>query len=106
MTREKEAAIEIFASMPEPVATLGLECWREYEEHKTPEARFAFALDKIEPLFELFDPINERTLKHLKTTFELHVVHKSKAVKDYPVMKRFTDVISKDMLDRGVFWSA
>ena len=30
--------------------------------------------------------------------------HKFKAVKDFPVMSRFNDVISKDMQNRGVFW--
>jgi 5'-deoxynucleotidase YfbR-like HD superfamily hydrolase len=102
--REKEAAKEIFASLPPPLNKLGSEYWHEYERQHNLESKFVFALDKIEPLFELLDPINERTLKVLKTTYELHIEHKSKAVKDFPILKQFHEVISKDMRDRGVFW--
>ena len=102
--REKEAAKEIFASLPESLKQLGLSRWQEYAEHATPESHFAHALDKIEPMFELLDSVNERTIKHLKITVEMHLSNKIKAVKDYPVMRRFVDVITNDMNARGVFW--
>jgi 5'-deoxynucleotidase YfbR-like HD superfamily hydrolase len=104
--REREAAKEVFASLPEPLDQLGLEAWQEYEDHKSPEARFAYALDKIEPLFELLDPVNERSVKRLKITVEMHLGNKVKAVVEYPVMARFVDVLTKDMVARGVFWES
>lgn len=102
--REREAAKEIFAALPEPLNTLGRECWNEYEAHESPEAKFCTVLDKIEPLFELLDPINERSIKDLKITFDMHVGNKYKAAKEYPVMMRFVEAISNDMKSRGIFW--
>jgi hypothetical protein len=32
------------------------------------------------------------------------MAHKLKATKEYPLMHRFNEVLSKDMKDRGVFW--
>jgi len=103
--RSRKAAEEIFGSLPESLREPGLAAWREYDEHKTPEARFCYALDKIEPLFELFDEVNERSMKRLKVTFEMHVSNKFPVVEDYPLMKRFTEVLSRDMNGRGIFWS-
>lgn len=102
--REKEAAKEVFASLPPSLQKIGLDAWREYEERESPEAHFAYALDKIEPLFELFDPINEQSMKRLKVTYGMHISNKVEPVKDYPAMKRFTEVLSKDMHGRDVFW--
>lgn len=104
--REKDAAQEVFASLPEQLQKVGYDCWREYEEQKSPEAHFAYALDKVEPLFELFDPVNQGSLKNLKITYAMHVANKFPVVQNYPVMKRFVEVLSKDMRDRGVFWEA
>ena len=61
--REKEAAIEVFASLPVMMRGFALASWQEYEGKKSPEARFAYALDKIEPLFEQLDPVNELSMK-------------------------------------------
>jgi putative hydrolase of HD superfamily len=104
--REFGAAAEVFNSLPEALATLGKERWSEYEEQKTPEGRFCFALDKIEPLFELMDPVAEKSMKRLKVTYEMHVAHKFFAAKEYPVLMRFVEVMSKDMLARDIFYKA
>jgi len=64
--REKEAAKEIFASLPPSLQEMGYRHWQDYEEHTSPEAKFCYALDKVEPLFELLDPVNERSMKRLK----------------------------------------
>ena len=102
--REQEAATEVFSSLPEELSTLGYNYWQEYEDQTSAEARFAFALDKIEPLFELLDPVNERSMKDLHITYDLNLSNKLKPTEEFPVMRRFVEVISKDMKDRGVFW--
>ena len=104
--REARAAKEIFESLPEPLDKEGYEFWLEYEAQQTPEARFCFALDKIEPLFELFDPVNQESMKNLQVTYEMNLSNKLRPTEEFPVMRRFVEVLSKDMLDRGVFWSA
>ena len=48
--REKEAANKIFGLLPEDQTEEMLELWNEFESLSTPEARFASALDKLQPL--------------------------------------------------------
>ncbi|MCR4274654.1 MAG: HD domain-containing protein [Candidatus Campbellbacteria bacterium] len=102
--REQADAEEVFASLPPSLREIGHESWRAYTEKDGREARFAYALDKIEPLFELFDPINERSLKRTHHTYQDHIERKRKATEGFPVMQKFVEVVSKDMLERDVFW--
>lgn len=102
--QEQKDALTVFASLPTPVNDLSKERWSAYENHSTPEAYFVYALDKIEPLFELYDPINEQSMQRLKFTHEMNIKKKHMATEQFPVMRRFVDVISDDMKARGVFW--
>ena len=47
--REKKAADRIFNLLPADQATALRELWDEFEERKTPESRFANALDRLQP---------------------------------------------------------
>jgi putative hydrolase of HD superfamily len=102
--REMEDAKQVFNSLPPPLNTLGRKRWEDYEEHKTVEARFVYALDKMEPLFELFDPINETSMRRLEFTYEMNIERKLKATEQFPVMQKFVQVLSDDMKKRGVFF--
>jgi putative hydrolase of HD superfamily len=48
--REKESANRIFGILPEDQAEEMLSLWEEFESMSTTEARFASALDKLQPL--------------------------------------------------------
>lgn len=48
--REREAAKRIFDILPEDQNEELLSLWEEFESMSTPEARFASALDKLQPL--------------------------------------------------------
>jgi putative hydrolases of HD superfamily len=48
--REKLAADRIFSMLPPDQAREFRELWDEFEERKTPESRFANALDRVQPL--------------------------------------------------------
>ncbi|MBQ9700632.1 MAG: HD domain-containing protein [Lachnospiraceae bacterium] len=48
--REQKAADRIFNILPEDQAQYFMELWREFEEAKTPEAKFANTLDSVQPL--------------------------------------------------------
>lgn len=102
--REQEAAENLFTSLPLSMRKEAYESWRDYERKESPEARFANALDKTEPLFELLDPINEQSIKRLKFTYSDHLDKKLLATEEFPIMRKFIDVASRDMLKRGVFW--
>ncbi|MTH99168.1 HD domain-containing protein [Roseibium sp. RKSG952] len=50
---ENKAAEELFGVLPEDQAIAFLNLWREFEEDKTPDARFAKILDRCQPLFQV-----------------------------------------------------
>jgi putative hydrolases of HD superfamily len=101
--REKEAAREVFASLPFSMQNLALESWQDYEQQTSPEARFVTALDKVEPLFELLDRVNETSPRRLNQTYAMHITKKRSATKNFPFMRKFVDVISADMRRRNLF---
>lgn len=48
--REKKAADRIFGLLPEDQGTALHALWEEFEANETPEARFAGAIDRLQPL--------------------------------------------------------
>jgi putative hydrolase of HD superfamily len=50
--RERAAAERIFALLPDDQATHVRDLWDEFEDRQTPEARFAHALDRLQPLLQ------------------------------------------------------
>jgi putative hydrolase of HD superfamily len=57
--REQRAAARLFGMLPEDQGREIRELWEEFEECETPEARFAAALDRLQPLIH-----NTRTQGH------------------------------------------
>jgi len=49
---EVEAAARIFGLLPEDQAQDFLDLWEEFEARRTPEARFAACLDRLEPILQ------------------------------------------------------
>ncbi|GGB79138.1 HD domain-containing protein [Dyadobacter sediminis] len=49
---EREAARRIFGILPEHQATELIAVWEEFEEQQTNEAKFARAMDRLEPLLQ------------------------------------------------------
>lgn len=103
--REREATQEIFSSLPAILQETARRSWEDYESRQSAEAKLAYALDKIEPIFELLDPTNERSMKRLKFSYEAHIGVKMRATERFPVMRKFVEVMTRDMLKRGVFWT-
>jgi putative hydrolases of HD superfamily len=48
--REQKAANRLFGVLPEDQGQTFLALWREFEDRQTPEAKFAFALDRLMPV--------------------------------------------------------
>ncbi len=102
--REREDAHILFQSLPESLREVARESWEDYEKQVSREAQFVFALDKIESLFELLDPVNERSIKRLKATYEDFKRRKLLTTTNFPVIHCFSQVIGNDMLARDLFW--
>jgi putative hydrolase of HD superfamily len=47
---EERAARRLFGLLPEPDASAHLALWREFEDAQTDDARFARALDRLQPI--------------------------------------------------------
>jgi putative hydrolase of HD superfamily len=52
--REEKAALRVFSILPDDQASEVLNLWHEFEDRATPEARFAAALDRLQPLLNNF----------------------------------------------------
>lgn len=104
--QEREDAKKVFASLPQEIALVAQQSWQEYENKTTLEGKFAYALDKVEPVFELLDPVNEKTFKRIKHSYQDHVGKKLRATAEFPVMRRFVEVTAAEKLARDVFWRA
>ncbi len=50
--RERVAAERIYSLLPEDQREEYLGLWLEFEEHRTPEARFAVCLDRLQPILQ------------------------------------------------------
>lgn len=50
--QEEAAAHRIFGLLPEEQASEYIALWLEFEERRTPEAKYAAALDRIEPVLQ------------------------------------------------------
>jgi 5'-deoxynucleotidase YfbR-like HD superfamily hydrolase len=103
--QERKDALTVFASLPPSMRYVAHDSWQQYDDRMTPEAKFVYALDKLEPCFELLDPVSEHSLKRTRFTYEDHIVKKRRATQGFPFMRRFVEATSAHMLHRGVFWN-
>jgi putative hydrolase of HD superfamily len=62
--KEREAASRIFGMLPEEQANEFKLLWEEFEKMETPEARFAAAVDRLQPLLLNFNTRGHAWLKH------------------------------------------
>jgi len=98
--REQKAADRLFNILPPDQAQEIMELWREFEELKTPEARFAACLDRFQPLV-----LNYHTNGH---TWQKPGVNSAKVLernavleKNAPALWEFTREIIEDSIQKG-----
>jgi putative hydrolase of HD superfamily len=53
--RERKAAARLFGLLPADQATEYTALWQEYEARRTPDSRFADALDRLQPILHNFE---------------------------------------------------
>lgn len=98
--REKRAADRLFNILPKEQAQEIMELWREFEELRTPEARFAACLDRMQPII-----LNYHTQGHTwqKPGVTSEKVFKRVAVleKNAPVLWEFAKKIIEDSIKKG-----
>ena len=77
----------------------------EYEGRETIEAKFAKAVDKIEPLVQIFNEEGRAILQKNKTTAEQSLRIKTPYIQDFPFIKSFAEAIHSALLEGGYYWS-
>lgn len=76
----------------------------EYDAQVTPESRFAKAIDKIEPLVHCYNSVGKAIFLHNKTTELQSRTMKDKYIKDFPFIKKFSEVVQSAMVEEGFFY--
>jgi putative hydrolase of HD superfamily len=94
---EKGAAKRVADSLPAHLAPLAWERFEEYEFRKSPESFFVFAIDKIEPIFQMLHPLGYPLFKEQGYTREIAVGNKIDATEQYPYMRKFVDAWTEHM---------
>lgn len=102
--QEFQDAEIVFSSLPGHLQKGGRDKWEEYETRTTPESQFAYAIDKIEPLFELLDSVSQTSMRRLKYTRDVSDRVKLRATEKFPVMRRFVEAITDNFQERNLFW--
>lgn len=89
---ERRAAERVASRLPESVGAVALDRFLEFDAAETPEAKFADAIDKVEPIFQLFDPVVGLSLyKNMGITKEVAIGKKRIATETFPFMRKFLD---------------
>lgn len=76
---------------------------REYDAQETAEAKFAKAVDRLEPLFQLYNEEGKRLLYKNKTTEAQSRMLKDGYLASYPIMRAFSEAMTISMREQG-FW--
>jgi len=100
---EEKAAKKLFSKLPKNIGRKMFETWYEYEERKTPESIFVYALDKLQPFLQrLISRDNgwkekEVDLKKLKGV-------KPQEIKDEPVLSRIWEDLMREAHERDMLY--
>ncbi len=101
--REKIATQIVLEKIPTLVRNSIMTINTEYSKQETKEAQFVKAVDKIEPLFHVFNESGKEMLFRNKTTYENCKSIKDKYMTNFPHLMRFNEVITKNMQLQGFF---
>ncbi len=98
--RERRAAERLFGILPEDQAEEFRRLWEEFEERKTPEAKFAAALDRIQPLLNNYLTQGHTWNKHTVTSDR--VMERSRPIKEAaPVLWDFVYELIEESIEKG-----
>ncbi|SDE64142.1 putative hydrolases of HD superfamily [Paenibacillus sp. cl6col] len=98
--RESKAAKRLFGILPEDQKLALTQLWTEYEQRQTPEAQFAVALDRLQPL--LHNYVTEgKSWKEHKVTSE-QVLARIQAIRDgAPELGKLAEELIRSSVEKG-----
>ena len=97
--REKAAADRIFGMLPEDQADGLRKLWEEFEARKTPEARFAAALDRLQPV--LHNVFTDGLQWRVHGVKKAQVMARNRRMEDgAPPLWRYARVLIEDAVEK------
>lgn len=103
--RELEAMRRVLNQAPSHMQELINARVTEYEQKETPEAKFAKAIDKVEPLVQIYNEKWKSVLLKNKTTAEESERIKTPYIQDFPYIKAFAITIHNELIDNKCYWT-
>lgn len=98
--REEAAAERLFGLLPDEQRDEFMELWEEFEEKKTPEARYAAALDRLQPMLLNYMTQGKSWIDHGITSDM--VFRKNRHIEDgSEALWDFAEEMLNDCIDRG-----
>ncbi|MFM2381274.1 MAG: hypothetical protein RLZZ76_41 [Candidatus Parcubacteria bacterium] len=102
--REETAMKEVIEKLPTHLKEVVVDIADEYQKQETTESQFVKALDKIEPLFHLFNEAGKRTMHTNKTTSADHQRIKLPYIQPFKTITEFNTVLVPYMEENGFFY--
>lgn len=98
--REERAAERLFGLLPDDQRAEIMDLWREFEDRTTPEAKFAAALDRLQPMMHNYLTEGHTWRQHGITAGQVlarnrHIAEGSEA------LWRFAEQMINDAVDKG-----
>lgn len=97
---EQAAATRLFGLLPDDQANLLRQCWDEFEEGETPDARFAKAIDRLQPIM-LNALTNGGTWKDFDVSLEQVRTRTAQIGKGSDELWNMANAIFSEAVDRG-----
>ena len=98
--REDRAADRLFGILPEDQGIELKQMWIEFDEMKTPEARFAASLDRLQPV--LLNYMNEGGSWHEHNITSTQVIKRNRHIADgSPELWEFAEALIEDAVQKG-----
>jgi putative hydrolase of HD superfamily len=98
--REREAAERIYRILPADQADELRALWEEFEARATPEARFAAALDRLQPILHNYQTEGKLWQEHGVTSDQV-IAHNRHMAEGAPRLWQYAHDLIRDAVNRG-----
>lgn len=100
---EHEAQKRVLKQAPASLRANIDQATTEYKQQETTEAKFVKAIDKLDPVFYLYNENGYKLFKLHNATKEQHCRIKEPYLKNFPYMYRFYQIVTKQLESEGFF---
>ena len=100
---ETKAAMRVFGLLPEDQRREFMSLWQEFEKKETPEARFAAALDRLEPLIQNAHTEGHAWIKYGITKAQVISKNKPPLLGGSEELWRYAERMIAESADKGYF---